>query len=518
MTKLSHKIIIGIIFFGIILNLPTCLIAVYNESADFSSNLQPSTFIREDASAFSKVPLVNLTISQENNLILDKISPLHATWVNMNPFSKPSPRYLHAMAYDSEHGKAILFGGNDGSYDDETWVYDYAMNNWTNMNPPTRPGGRYAHAMAYDSKHDKIILFGGYDGGNDDETWVYDYSMNNWTNMNPPTRPGGRYSHVMTYDSEHDKVILFGGHNGGLNNETWAYDYATNTWTNLNPPISPSGRDRSAMVYDTEHSKVILFGGWVLGSSSAETWVYDYTTNKWINMNPPSKPSSRYVHTMVYNSEQGKIILFGGNDGIKDDETWTYDYTTNIWTMMNPSIKPSARVFSSMVYDSEKNVIILFGGDDGARDDETWALEYEIYPVGFFKSKFINLYEIYNVSGGISWYPENQVVDTNLTLQVGFSNTTNEEDFKYTTQHDSSFTFQDVGQYIRYCAYFEADANSLESPILNSVEMFFVEKSISDDDGTPNNGNGTPGIQGFNILVLLGIVVAISAFLIRKRH
>jgi len=78
MKQVTYKIIIGIVFFVIILNLPTCLIAVYNESPsvgrynDFRSNLQPSTLVREDASDFSKMPLENLTISQENNLILDK--------------------------------------------------------------------------------------------------------------------------------------------------------------------------------------------------------------------------------------------------------------------------------------------------------------------------------------------------------------------------------------------------------------------------------------------------------------
>ncbi|MFX1411141.1 MAG: Kelch repeat-containing protein [Promethearchaeota archaeon] len=524
MKKFTHNIIIGIVFFGIILNLPTCLIAVYNEPTsvnrynDFRFNLQPSTLVREDASDFSKMPLENLTISQENNLILDKISPLHGKWINMNPSIKPGSRYLHAMAYDSEHGKVILFGGNDGGYDDETWVYDYATNNWTNMNPPARPGGRYGHAMAYDSEHGKIILFGGYDGNRDDETWAYDYTTNNWTNMNPPARPGARYTHAMAYDSEHDKVILFGGNDGGLDGETWTYDYATNNWTNMNPPTRPSGRDRSAMVFDSENEKIILFGGWIAGARSGETWSYDYGTNIWTNMNPPTRPRSRYVHTMGYDSEQGKVILFGGNDGLWDDETWAYDYATNNWINLNPPTRPSARVFSAMVYDSIQDTMVLFGGDDGARDDETWTLKYEFYPTGIFKSKIINLYEIYNVSGGISWSPENQPVGTNLTLQVGFSNTTNDEDFKYSNLYDSSFTFQGVGQYIHYCVCFESDVNLLVSPILNSIEMFFVERSISDDDGTPNNGNGTPVIPGFNILILVGIAGIVSAFLIRKRH
>jgi len=36
-----------------------------------------------------------------------------------------------------------------------------AANNWTNMNPSTYPGARQYHAMAYDSESDRVILFGG---------------------------------------------------------------------------------------------------------------------------------------------------------------------------------------------------------------------------------------------------------------------------------------------------------------------------------------------------------------------
>jgi hypothetical protein len=35
-------------------------------------------------------------------------------------------------------------------------------NTWTNMNPSTHPGARSGHAMAYDSESDRVILFGGY--------------------------------------------------------------------------------------------------------------------------------------------------------------------------------------------------------------------------------------------------------------------------------------------------------------------------------------------------------------------
>ena len=37
--------------------------------------------------------------------------------------------------------------------------------------------------------------------------------------------------------------------------------------------------------------------------------------NTWINLNPSTKPSARFSHSMVY-AGNNKIILFGGDDSI----------------------------------------------------------------------------------------------------------------------------------------------------------------------------------------------------------
>ncbi|NIV12839.1 MAG: hypothetical protein GWN62_16630, partial [Aliifodinibius sp.] len=43
------------------------------------------------------------------------------------------------------------------------------------------------HAMAYDSNADKIVLFGGSDVNGDEinDTWIYDPQTNTWTEMTP---------------------------------------------------------------------------------------------------------------------------------------------------------------------------------------------------------------------------------------------------------------------------------------------------------------------------------------------
>lgn len=147
--------------------------------------------------------------------------PLSSDWVDLMPSVKPSARFLPAMAYDSQSYRTILFGGapDIGTFSYETWSYDSQTNTWTIMNPTSNPSARLLHAMAYDSQSDRIILFGGrvsvsYLGVNG-ETWAYDYNANVWTNRNPTYAPSARYGHAMAYDSQSDRVILFGGYTGG---------------------------------------------------------------------------------------------------------------------------------------------------------------------------------------------------------------------------------------------------------------------------------------------------------------
>jgi len=115
----------------------------------------------------------------------------------------------------------ILFGGYDGDYDDETWIYNLTDNSWNNMNPISKPLLREQHSMVYDSVHDRTIMFGGLMGSRFDDTWFYNLTDNSWTNKNPSTKPSSRCDHSMVYDSLHDRVILFGGDNDDV--KTWIF-------------------------------------------------------------------------------------------------------------------------------------------------------------------------------------------------------------------------------------------------------------------------------------------------------
>jgi hypothetical protein len=98
------------------------------------------------------------------------------TWTQQTPAQKPSGRYNHAMAYIGGD-RVLLFGGEDADpgYDDETWVYDLSDDNWILDANTTQPSSRNGHEISETSMDGSsyLVLFGGDDGAFDDETWTF---------------------------------------------------------------------------------------------------------------------------------------------------------------------------------------------------------------------------------------------------------------------------------------------------------------------------------------------------------
>jgi len=65
-----------------------------------------------------------------------------------------------------------------------------------------------------------VLLFGGDDGVNEGETWVFDLDANIWTQQSPLAAPSARDGHVMASPAQ-DQVLLFGGWDTDYNAETW---------------------------------------------------------------------------------------------------------------------------------------------------------------------------------------------------------------------------------------------------------------------------------------------------------
>ena len=131
-------------------------------------------------------------------------------WTEVSPPDSPDRRAQHAMVYDENRERVVLFGGSSvvvGFFAD-TWEYDGST--WTQITVDPSPPSRYDHAMAYDSIRNRVVLFGG--NGNLDDTWEYDGRT--WVELSSATRPPGRGGHAMAFDAGSGRVVMFGGRNG----------------------------------------------------------------------------------------------------------------------------------------------------------------------------------------------------------------------------------------------------------------------------------------------------------------
>jgi hypothetical protein len=355
------------------------------------------------------------------------------TWTAITPSYSPSPRMGSAWAYDARSARFILFGGRGTFFDfTDTWAFDVGTVAWTRLQWG-KPLNYGVHGIAYDTKSDRVVLVEG--AGCIDRTWVFDYENKSWTFVgvytglssgprkamvydssldrficldgrtvtydfnanswidtfsNPPGELGGsgRSGFSMAYDSQSDRVIVTGGDSGSgqPNAETWVWDYGNRTWKSMRPAVSPPPRINAGVAYDVESDRIILFGGVDAGQRLlGDTWAYDYNSNTWTNLTPPSGPSARSSPAMAYDVQSDRVLLFGG--GLIDmrplmAETWAYDFNVNTWTNLTSTGGPSARTGPSMTYDSRSDRVLMFGGFGayGFQDDTVWAYSLGTLP------------------------------------------------------------------------------------------------------------------------------------------
>ena len=303
------------------------------------------------------------------------------TWV-FRGNTAPTWRYWHAMAYDSAHGVTVLFGGRSPApgYLGDTWEWDGTT--WS-LSCVTGVPPRERHAMAYDGARSVVVLFGGMGLGVGhvahccprDDTWEWDGES--WT-QRAASGPSARYAHAMAYDSVRQVTVLFGGYGrqdgeGQCFGDTWEWDSIT--WTQRDA-AGPTMRGNHAMVYDSERGVTVLFGGQGCDSQSGDsysddTWEWDGTS--W-TQRAAGGPCGRGSHAMVYDDARSVTVLFGGYTTVgyqyKLDDVWEWDGI--MWTE-RVTRGPPARAEHSMAYDSAREATVVFGGY--SVDRHTWELK-----------------------------------------------------------------------------------------------------------------------------------------------
>ncbi|HMD44791.1 MAG TPA: hypothetical protein VKG43_01430 [Acidimicrobiales bacterium] len=326
--------------------------------------------------------------------------------------ASPSPRAGAVVAYDQASAQLVLFGGYDGSgYDNDTWTW--GGTGWTQVNTgslgctnacPASPPGRTGAAGTYDEATAQLVVFGGYDGTNDDnDTWVW--SGTAWAQVDDsgnvgclttcPTSPHGRQGATVAFDARLAQPLLIAGTNGtSYYDDTWTWNGSSWTQDDVNSSActtacsnSPTGRTAASLFYDPGSGQLVIYGGLNAGGSLSGAFNFiapSPTAAEWAQVNTASAPTGRGVGQFAYDEATSQMVLFGGiGPGPTDDnDTWTWSGSS--WTQVDDAGapgctttcpgSPAGRYSGAMAYDPATGQLLLFGGSTAGATpwNDTW--------------------------------------------------------------------------------------------------------------------------------------------------
>jgi N-acetylneuraminic acid mutarotase len=259
----------------------------------------------------------------------------------------------------------------------------------------------YAHLVATSAG---ILLFGGLDpvqhlnGVRFDDVWRYDGATGEWWEIEPSGGPVPRAGAAMAYDAGSGVVVLFGGAIGSCAypscsenlDDTWVYDPAASTWEQRSPAASPPARHGHTLAYDAQSDRVVLFGGDTGAQWLNDTWAYDTDTDTWVEVPTAEAPRPVAQQAMAYDPVADLVVLWGGAER-EDSEVWTFDLEAAAWASLTPDPSPEPAWDACLVWEAASEQMLLIGGEGPTtvqiseaisarvigRRNEVWALDLQ---------------------------------------------------------------------------------------------------------------------------------------------
>jgi len=121
---------------------------------------------------------------------------------------------------------------------------------------------------------------------------------------------------------------MYGGQISGPTADIWAFDLVAHAWTELTPAVSPIGRWFAPSVYDAENHRIVVFGGdrgALQGGVTDEVQLFHLDRNEWQELVVAGTgPTARSSHAAVYVPGEDRMVILGGWDGSTWlDEVWS---------------------------------------------------------------------------------------------------------------------------------------------------------------------------------------------------
>ncbi len=290
-----------------------------------------------------------------------------------------------SLVYDPISNRVIaLFHEGGEARNDITYAWDGTE--WTNLGY-VKPDGDLSNArLVYSPKAGKILLYGGktkwYGTPPETESAIWQMDEQGWTEVARSVYspiPPARYDEAVATDPS-GGLLLFGGiRSDTFLDETWVWDPETQMWTNKTDPggKNPPARTVASMVYDPENGNVLLFGGfstkqyWYSPYENplGDTWLWD--GNGWQNVTGEVYgPSPRAGAAMSYDPKSGKIYLFGGEDSNGNflNDLWAWDGKERTWTLVAENVRDLTGRAEAFFTEGPDGNLLLFGGKYSLND------------------------------------------------------------------------------------------------------------------------------------------------------
>lgn len=163
-------------------------------------------------------------------------------------------------------------------------------------------------------------------------------------------------SHAMVYDSVRRQLVVFGGMDDRNDAEPQTLLYDGLRWTEVTG-TSPVARAGHGLVFDSNRGVAVLFGGNKAGLLD-DLW--EWNGSQWILR--PGGPSARSGHGMAFDIRRAVTVVTGGSV-LHGSATDTWEWDGAVWTHCgyNPLLGP--RRLQLMGYDARRGVVVLHGGE-----------------------------------------------------------------------------------------------------------------------------------------------------------
>jgi len=308
-------------------------------------------------------------------------------WVRRTDVGTPGQRYGHAMAYDSQRGVTVFFGGaysdvsGSEEFYDDTWEYDGTHWRKITLVTGSAPPPRANHGMCYYNSggYQYMVMSGGRNGlGTFADTWLYTGLGDGkgfWSQASYHGEPYVSYFGLV-FDEWRGVATQVGGFNSNGESIWEVWNWSNSGW---GPDVHlPSDSSHMAVAYDSLRGLVCVQGGFEtrLGFDTVDSGIITFssTATDWGAAYPQlgtTENAARMEHAMVYDISRDRLVIFGGAN-IHSALHLEGNFTEG-WRSMAIAT-PAERAQPGMVYDSQRGVTVLFGGVGGTRYDDTWEL------------------------------------------------------------------------------------------------------------------------------------------------